>query len=209
MGKNRLNFRTLKRRPVTAFIPRWRCRSNSLYFVWLTYTRPLQSLRVLGLPPCGFDFRLMDRTLRHQIRDWKKTIMEVLSVKSGGIMEGLKVSECSQELCQQWTAKSVPIAIIFWHGYCLKLRKIASKAISVPIFFMVWESIESRTTNKKVSWTLVFKKRSCLVKLLTAFKSIVDKFETVEISRFWNEYCWGFGKIWNSWEGFLRVWSYC
>ena len=156
-----------------------------------------------------FWFRLMDRTLRHQIRDWKKTIMEVLSVKSGGIMKGLKVSECSQELCQQWTAKSVPIAIIFWHGYCLKLRKIASKAISVPIFFMVWESIESRTTNKKVSWTLVFKKRSCLVKLLTASKSISDKFETVEISRFWNEYCWGFGKIWNSWEGFLRDWSYC
>ena len=159
MGKNRLSYRRLKRRPVAAFIPRWRCRSNSLYFVWLTYTRPLQSLRVLGLPPCGSDFRLMDRTLRHQIRDWKKTIMEVLSVKSGGIMKGLKVSECSQELCQQWTAKSVPIAIIFWHGYCLKVWKIASKAISVPIFFMASESIGSRTRNKKVLNTRVHEKR--------------------------------------------------
>jgi len=62
--------------------------------------------------------------------------MEVLSVKSGGIMEGLKVSECSQELCQQCIATIVPSAIIFWHGYCLKLWKIASKAISVPSFFM-------------------------------------------------------------------------
>jgi len=63
---------------------------------------------VFGLPPCGFDFRLMGRTIGHQIRDWKKTIMEVLSVKSGGIMEGLKVLKCSQETCQVFKARNVP-----------------------------------------------------------------------------------------------------
>jgi hypothetical protein len=45
---------------------------------------------------------------------------------------------------------------------------------------MASESIGSRTRNKKVLNTRVHEKRSCLVKLLTAFKSMFDKFETVD-----------------------------